>query len=297
MEYGYIHEEIPIGTRIFTGDLGGSSSILVSDRNWEIFLPKYETQIGNGFDTLNCTNYALLNCMETYEKCVYGIIHDHADRFAAFVSGNTKIGNTFSKTASAIKQFGVVPEKMWPKTVTIISWEAYMAKPDEIVFKEGEKSLELYDFDSMYVVPEPDILYEALGHGPLRVAVHAWEKPVNGIYQRTEKMANHAVMLFRGEYGKTFTIEDHYDQAGNSKKTLAWNFRFWAAQLHTLEKKSMSRFKISKQEDGKGYALLCEAQNEDELKTLCKVLGVELPIMDGKIEWSFVKHDSTYKNI
>jgi hypothetical protein len=296
MNYGgYIHEEIPVGSRIFGGD--SISSVLIPERDWSLYIPKYETQMGNGFDSLNCTNFSLYNCNESYEKRVYGTTHNYSDRFAAYVSGNTKEGNTFSRTANALSIYGVVPEERWPNAKTVTSWDEYMVKPPQLIFDEGKRSLDVYTFDSMYVGLSPDELYEALGHGTLRVAVHAWDKPINGIYTRTLKAPNHAVQLFKGTYGKNWFINDHYDQGGNSIKTLAWDFKFWAAQLHTLTITPMSQFKIAKQENGKGYALLCEAQNEEELKTLCKVLGVELPIMDGKIEWDLVKHESTYKNV
>lgn len=48
--------------------LGANSlpkTVLQLDGDWTPYLPKYERQFGNNFDTYNCTGFGTLNVIET----------------------------------------------------------------------------------------------------------------------------------------------------------------------------------------------------------------------------------------
>lgn len=293
MNYGYIHSPAPSSAWMFGAV---KRPVLSKERDFTKFLPTYETQIGNGFDSMSCVSFAALNNLELLLLAKYGLVENWSDRFTAKMSGTTRQGNTFWNVAESIrKDDGIVQEPLWPKAGT--SFDEYMSPVPSEVKKIGIKSLDLYEISYEFVTPDVETMFNALQYGPLEVAVYAWNRPLNGVYTRTHERGNHAVTLFRADYGKAWYVYDHYDQSGNAIKKLSWDFLFWGAISFDLTLKNMSKFKIAKQEDGKGYAIIGEATEEKEFLNVCNFLGVPIPTKDGGIDWANVKHEAMYHKV
>lgn len=203
--------------------------VLQPDRDWSDYLPVYEPQ-WKGFDTYSCVTYASLNCLEGVYKRKYGIEENFSDRFTAKMSGTRPNGNTFSNVANSIVDDGVVAEKAWPFSDDIKNWNEYMSDIPQEIIDRGKESLNKYHIQWAWAGNTP--MYDALQYAPLLVGVHAWEKPVNGIYQRTSKAKNHGVMVFYAKENEYWLIYDHYSK---SIKKLAWDFWFGSRLQYNIE--------------------------------------------------------------
>lgn len=282
MNYGYIHSAPPASARMFGGV---DRTVLVEDQSWRNFLPIYETQVGNGFDSMSCVSFSALNALETLFKRKYGREINLSDRFTSKMSGTTRYGNTFYNVSNSLcEKHGFVQEERWPKGGT--TFDEYQSPiPSEIV-SEGLKAYDEHEISSEFVPLYPDALCEALKYGPLQVSGHAWNKPKNGVYQRTSEQGNHAFLLFEAEYGKSWTIYDHYDQDGNAFKKLAWDYLFWGAMLYDITLKSMSNVKILKDKNSKSVGFWIPATSEAALDSMSYALGSPLEKKaDGSIDW------------
>jgi len=284
--YGYIHALPPAGWMTF-GSSGVEGKPLVEDRNWFPFLPTYETHVWNGFETFACVSYSANNCLETMFKAKYGREINRSDRFTAALSGTTKQGNTFWRVAESIKDNdGTVDESSWPKGGT--TWEEYMLTPiPGAVLHDGEQWLDEYEVTAEDITPDIDEMWHALPYGVMQVAIHAYEQPVNGIYPRTLKQGNHAVMLFGGKYGEYWLIYDHYNSStdGGIKK-LAWDTLFWGVLVYDIEEKHMNPIKVLKKKDGKDVGFWVPATSESAFESLSYAFGKPLKKKaDGSLDW------------
>ena len=208
--------------------------VLSPERDYTFALPKVELQYGYGFDTGCCVTFSALNTVETYVKARYGLDWNKSDRFTAVRSGTTIYGNSFGVVAESIRKDGLVDEAQWPWTPDINTWDKYMAPVSPEVIALGRKNASQVDLKHEWVGwggSNTELLWEALLYGPQQVSVHTWGKLVNGVYQRFENAekipTNHGVMLFGGEYGKSWKIFDHYDK---SIKTMAWDYYFGSSK-------------------------------------------------------------------
>jgi len=211
----------------FTGII---PEVLEEDGNWNEYLPVYEPQ-RKDFDTMSCVSFSALNCLETLYKRRYDIEENFSDRFIAKASGTTLQGNYLSTVAETIRTFGLVGEEFWPFEAK--TWVEYMKDLPLEVLQAGQDSLARFKLNWEWVVErDAKSMIEALTYSPLQVTVYAWEKPVNGIYPRTEKTTNHAVMLYGYKKYEYWLIYDHYS---NNIKKLSWDFYFGHRLRYNIE--------------------------------------------------------------
>lgn len=282
MQNGYIHAPPPPKTLT----LGAvRDKILMPDMDWRTSWPVYETQVGNGFESWSCVSFSALNCLEAIYKRKYNEERNWSDRFTSKSSGTSKQGNTFYRVAESIKtNDGIVDEQLWPMAGT--SWEEYMSPIPQNIILKGKESLNLYSFQTEFVPVFPDSLCEALQYGPVQVALWAWDRPVDGVYERTDKTANHAVNLVARDYGKYWYIADQYAQNGNYIKKLAWNYRIWAAMLYHITVIPMTNVKILKDKNSKSVGFWIPATSESAFESLSYALGKPVAMTgDGKVDW------------
>lgn len=293
MDYGLIIKEAPdLDPRLWRfGSLSGlSKNPLRPDRDWSQFLPVIEYQNLGGFDRLACVTYSALNCLETLHKAKTGEELNRSDRFTAKLSGTTRYGNDFESVAKSIsKTDGTVPEDAWPDVLT--SWEDYYADVPEAIKEIGQKFLERWKVSYEYVPTDPDSLWEALQCAPIQVCLYAYGPTENGLVQRVETKANHAVMLMRAEYGKWWEVFDHYSW---KTRKLAWDTRFWGATRYDIEPTSqenpMYQFKPDTMyfvTEGKGeeFALLAGLLRHDDPNKLARQVAYR---NGGKIEGRYL---------
>lgn len=209
-----------------------SKEVLNPKGDWTRYLPEYENQKSSetGFDTFGCVSYSALNCLEILYN-FHGQKRNFSDRFTVKMSRTIpQRGNTMRKVAESIRLDGMVDEEDYPFVDT--QKEYYQPVPEEV--KEKAEVVDVHWEHLSYPKWHDNrdkVLIEGLQYGPLQVAVYAWEKPVDGIYQHTDKLPGHVVTLFNYKEGEYWEIYDHYRRA---VKKLAWDYEITAPLLYSL---------------------------------------------------------------
>lgn len=229
--YGFL-EAPPQGIDYLLGTI--DKPILMESGQWDEFLPFYEPQSSKSpyFDTYACVTFSALNCLEVLHNYFNNEIINYSDRLTAKLSGTIPgVGNYFRSVAESIRKDGVVLEPIYPFIAN--KNEYYQTVPSDVriqIFKinMGWEWIRYND----YLTDRKERLIEGLQYGPLQISVHAWPRSKNGIYPRSEKQRNHAVMLYGYEEGRYWKIFDHYKQ---ERKKLAWDYNFGSAILYSLE--------------------------------------------------------------
>ncbi|MEA2036242.1 MAG: hypothetical protein U9O94_01950 [Nanoarchaeota archaeon] len=226
--------------------LGSSSKlenkIIMEDSNWSKYLPITEYQGSRYFDSWGCVGYSALNAIETYFRYLInnGLISrenvkwlkdnmywqngqvNFSDRYTNAKAG-TKVGygNTGSRVANTIREYGLVPEFLWPLT-TEMKVEEFYAEPPSAMDELGQEFKKRFqiNFESFWLKD----IKSALLYSPVQVYVLAWYKNDDGIYYNPKEKVNHAVCKIRtGEkqifdtydpYIKTLTYDYYYHPTG-----------------------------------------------------------------------------------
>jgi len=241
--------------------------------NWKDCLPIKEYQ-NRGLETVACVSFSALNCLEILHKRLYGVEMNWSDRFTAKMSNTTHRGNWLTTVADSIRHDGLILEKDYPSIWT--SWDNYYQEVPQELKNKGKEFLKQYKINYEWIIPtNPDTLIYALKIAPIQVVVHAWSNKVNGIYQRTEKPLNHAVVLINSVYGKYWEIFDTYD--GIIKK-LAWDYNINHGFKYSLTKNNMRFIK----EKSKSAVYLIKGQELYPINDEKDYLNLEL-------DWSVVQ--------
>lgn len=217
-----------------SNEIAGQEILQPDGHGWKPFLPALEVQRNPQFDTFGCVSFSALNTRETLLKRIYNIDFNHSDRFTVVRSGTIPgIGNSMGKVAESIRKIdGVVEESKYPFSSTMTQDEYYQNVPDNLI-DEGQDSLLTFKTQYEFVTPSAANLMFALQYAPLQATGFAWETPVNGLYQKTNKTPNHAFVLYDYEEGKKWLVYDQYD---NDFKELAWDYWFGATLKYSIEK-------------------------------------------------------------
>lgn len=229
--FGLLQEQgVQVKDWRFGGVTGIIPEVLQVGGDWTEYLPVYEPQ-SSSFDTMSCVTYSALNCLETMYSRKYGVEENFSDRYIAKLSGTKTTGNYLSKVANSILKYGLVSEKLWPYEGN--NWTEYMSDIPVDLIQAGQESLDKYKINWEWIVDrDAKTLMDALEYSPVQVTVYAWESPSNGIYQRTDRVTNHAVMLYGYKKYEYWLIYDHYE---NNIKRLAWDFKFGHRLRYNIE--------------------------------------------------------------
>jgi len=223
-------------TDYFIGASGLDETKINPSGDWSAYLPLKEYQ-NKGLETMACVSFSALNCLEILLNFKYKENINFSDRFPAKMSNTTKKGNWMTNVGDSIRKDGLVLESDYPSVWT--SWDDYYQTiPDDIL----EKAIRDYKINYEWVVPtNQDSLAEALKIAPIQVVVHAWDKQVNGIYQRTEKPLNHAVVLINSVPGQYVEVFDTYDAV---VKKLAWDYKIQHGFKYSITKNKMEFIRV-----------------------------------------------------
>ncbi len=227
--------------------LGGfriPEEVLQEDGNWTNFLPAIEFQKRNGLETMNCTVYGTLNCIETLLKRLFGVEVNKSERYIGVVAETSQNGNAPQRVIEVIRKVaGLIDERLLPFGDTIRSWEEYYSpKPMTLeFFEEGKKWLEKYTLKHEWVFSSGsgennkiEKLKTALRYSPLGVSVYAWDWGDDGLYaKKADQRDNHWVMLYNYREGEYWEIFDRYD---NTFKKLRWGYNFGFAKRYHIKK-------------------------------------------------------------
>jgi len=168
--------------------------------DWRPYLPTEEAQATRMFDPYCCVSMSFNNAMEMLEGYLLRLIEidpevktildnlealdtngrpNFSDRYLARMSGTIPgRGNTMDKVFDAVREFGLVGEKVWPKGETMGQSEYYKEIPQDIQ-DLGKKFLEYFEFgyeslpyaNFMVKYPTEASINEALEYSPLWVCV------------------------------------------------------------------------------------------------------------------------------
>ena len=241
--HGFKPVEITPDQYIFgSEELGGE--VLVPDGQWYGYLPDIEIQKKYGLETMNCTVYGTLNCLEILHSRLFGEEVNYSERYVGVLSGTTKNGNNPHAVAETIrKESGCVEDILLPFSESINTWDKYYGPIPSQLKKLGKDWLRHYKFghdwvafsgSSKTVAQRTDDMKKAMRYSPLGASVYAWQE-AEGVFVKPEgKSDNHWVTIYGYEDQKYWFIFDHYD---TTHKRLVWDFGFEFVKRYTLEKK------------------------------------------------------------
>ena len=233
-------------TPVLTPDnfiLGGVSSlpkeVLQPDGQWDAYLPLYEPQFNDNYDTNGCAVWGTENALEALMKRKFGGEWNFSERYPYIIGKVRPPGTDPHYIAEIIRKNGLIEDALLPMTP---SFEDFI-KPDpmaEEYLSVGRTFTETYSIGHEWVfagdidpVEQKEKMKECLRYSPLGVAVWAWEEK-DGKYIRPKgKFDVHWCVIYgnkEGEYWKCFDSYDH------SIKPLDWDFCFFFVKRYHIEK-------------------------------------------------------------
>jgi len=217
---------------------------LKPDGDWSRFDPLKEAQKKNGFETMNCTNFAtiiayiVLSNFHRYDD----FPKECSERYTGVMTGTSPTGNDPHHVAEIIRNFsGLIPEERLPWT-TQDAWNEYYAPDpmDETLVAEGQDLLEKFVLVNEWVFPpgntllpsqKADRLKAALKRGTVCVSVRAWKKK-DGVYVKDiGEDDTHWVWLKQIDERDRPRIRDQYSPYD---KILAKDYDFDMAKVYFL---------------------------------------------------------------
>lgn len=242
MDYGF-REPIIDETHWLQGKI--NSPILQPNSQWDEFLPVDEFQKHGSLETENCTGFAALNTIETMEYRLTGKKPNYSDRWIGTLAGTIQGGNDPHTVFEAARKKGLVPEEMLPfdETITTITeyYSAYRADKNALIV-EAKKWLDSYDLYHEWLFTRAGenqrLIVETLKYSPIAASALAWVME-NGVFVKPNPGgSNHLVEIYGCSPGQYFTVLDTYD---NTRKKLAWNYKFDCAKKISLIKRTEPR--------------------------------------------------------
>lgn len=210
------------------------------DGQWDAFLPTEELQNRNEVETMACTVFGTLNCIETLINHVFHETRNFSERFTAIMAGVTPAGGSPHTAAESIRSVGLINEESLPVTSEIDSWDKYYhPKPMDASLLHQARAFQIeFDFKHEWVFVASDNktqriakIKEALKRSPVGLSVFAWSEGPNNIYQKLGG-SNHWVCCY-GYTDNAWKIFDSYD---NTHKLYSMASDIEMAKLYWIAK-------------------------------------------------------------
>jgi len=203
--------------------LGGGNipwEVLQQDGKWQKFLPNPEMQNKRGIETYDCTGFAILEAIETYERRKFGKVINYSDRWLGIIAGTgERRGNDPHTVCEAIRKYGLIPEEMLPFSDDLENYEEYYSfkgAEKTACYEAGLKWLKENDFmhEWVYNPTQPDDEKNnnakiSLKYCPIPCSVFAWVTDERGIYVGIG--AQNHLTLMESYPDKTFFTADSYE--------------------------------------------------------------------------------------
>jgi hypothetical protein len=300
--YGYLPIVWSDTHKVFGTDTGIARNISNSTLDWQQYYSKGEWQLGLYFDSMACVSFSANKVVEAIMnyQIAKGIMSQESfawlsdngylthglvnlsDRFLAKVSGTTRQGNSGDKVANALRHSGAVPEAVWPfpreQRTPVFDWNDFYSEIPQKVINLGLEFVKRFNIQYEFVNTSGNKdMKESLVYAPLQAYVHAWEKPVNGIYQRSALGINHSISVFKPEW----FIRDHYeDYEPDFDKQLAPDFLFHPqGVLYNVTDNKLTysgMAKVLKDKRSSAVGVIKLAKNPAELVGLAKEVGINI---------------------
>lgn len=226
--YGFVApEEIKEQEYVLGASRSLPKTVLQEDGDWSAYLPTYEPQFNQFFDTFGCTIYGTENCIETLERRITDKEKNYSERFIYILAGVRPPGADPHKIAEVIRSEKLILDEVLPMVET---YNDYL-RPNPMDPKlMVQAQLWEWDFGHEWVWKKEQTkesrlekIKEALKYSPLGVSVSAWYEE-NGVYVDAGEQNNHWCELY-GIAPNGYKIFDTYD---HSHKILSFdhNIRF-----------------------------------------------------------------------
>lgn len=249
INYGVILEPPRPDQWIFGGYTGLIENINLATLNWIPFYSRGVLQIGKYFDTMACVSFSGVRICEAIfnYQIAHGMISakniqwlkdkgyfdadgkvNFSERYIAKLSGTTRKGNSGYNVAEAIKNYGLIPNSLWPfptdQYQPVFDWDDYYSDIAQNLFDLGQEFKTRFGFNYEVFSINTESLKDALRHSPVQVYGHAWNKPINGVYKRTDDPINHA---FGNACPEWYGQDQYLDTDNDFIKQLAPDFKFY----------------------------------------------------------------------
>lgn len=234
-DYGLVAPKLESQHYFFNTGRSLGKMIIRPDGNWEQFLPTYEPQFNEFYDTYGCTVWGTQNALETIYKQQKGEEINFSERFTYILAGITPPGADPHYVAETIRKQGLIEDKDLPFVSTYNEFLTPTPMTKELLEK-GKKWLTQWEMGHEWVFMLENnaqrrltLMKEALLYSPLCVSVTAWIK--EGDYYIDQGIPNnHWCEVYKID-DKGIYVFDSYDQA---KKVLSLKHNILWCKRYTL---------------------------------------------------------------
>ena len=189
-----------------------TSNVLEPTGQWDKYIPVSEVQNLFGVEPSACASFGTLNVVEMLEKRKYGIEHNWSDRWLAWNSGTTQVGNSPHKVCEYLRKGGVPLQMDYPTTPDVNTFEKYYVTPSASLITKAREFTNKYDFKHYYVPPTMEAMKYALKFSPLGCSVSAWATNKDDIYYQFGTDNHWCVIIGFNDERKAWIIFDSYEQ-------------------------------------------------------------------------------------
>lgn len=253
MQKNTLEKNINTGVRLDPLKMGAfiaglESGIVYKENNpsgdYTDYLPTDEFQSSLIIDTLACVTFSgtnvaeiLFNMMIAQKKVSKenldwltknGYFDENgkinfSDRFSAKTNGTSKSGNSMDNFWLGVKNFGLIPEKMWAwNHASSFTWDQYYAQPTPECFALGEEFKKRFEvlwevvtyFSNTPNPKQKDLLSYHLKQSPLHVATIVganWNRIDGKPVESNQCGWGHATTIYKINKDGTYGDFDHYD--------------------------------------------------------------------------------------
>ena len=236
-QYGFVPSVISSDQYV----LGGGQLpkiVLKEDGNYDDYLPQYEPQFNENYDSSGCTVFGTQNAIETILKFLTGAEYNFSERYNYILAGIRPPGADPHYVAEIIRKYGVIEDYWLPFTS---SFDEFL-KPDpmtlDLLAKGQAFPFEIFH-EWVWTSPQTreqrmEKIKECLRYGLLCGSVTAW------VYDdETETFIDNGIpnthwCVLYGWNDKGWKIFDSYNQ---SRKILSYDHNIQMAERYYLKKK------------------------------------------------------------
>lgn len=164
--------------------------VLKEDGQWDQWLPVYEAQFNDSFETFGCTVFGTLNAIEMVIKRLTNLEPNYSERFNYIIAKITPPGADPHAVMESIREHGVIKQELLPFTSTMKRAEFLQPNPmTKVYLDEGMKFG--YEIQHQYLWTADkkltrdqrmQIMKENLKYSPLPISVTAWIQDDKGLY-------------------------------------------------------------------------------------------------------------------
>lgn len=244
-DYGFRPQPILADHYVFGAGMV-PQDILQADGQWGAFLPIFENQSRDDFETYGCTVFGTENVIEILKKKISGIEDNYSDRDLYIISETFPPGNDPHVIAETIRDDGLVMESSLPyrqETNTFDKFRDFEGKEISLAQERAQwkaKYIFLHEWvfytNNLSPQQKQALLMKNLQFSPLGISVRAWQQRENGLYfKEANEIDTHWCVLIGYVEGKHWIIYDSYPTTdGDSIKLLEWNYDFGFCKRYYL---------------------------------------------------------------